>query len=292
MVIYKAYISNCPILGETMGKVEGKLILNEIKLHLGNYDLNIIEEPQIVLNNFGKFKGQPVHTTDLLIEDIPESEFNDAEELSTEVASLLSLATCSMVSKFGYEFGAERTEYSIFGQLLYFRPLLDTKNGSLIRRFLEGAWPVYHSLKVSRKLNIAFQYFVWSQLNEQPIELSLVTTFVLYENLKHTFAIQQGYPFIREFFRPHGATTPNTRTKGFKELLREMFNTVGMVPNLDGIISLRNELVHSGISNLNLHEYIDIYSDCHDILREYLLKVLKYKGPYFPYSSPNQPIVI
>ncbi|GAH40448.1 unnamed protein product, partial [marine sediment metagenome] len=226
---------------------------------------------------------------------IPEDQFNDADTLASEVASLLSLATCSMVTKFGYEFKNTKPETkvnAVFGQLLYFRPLIDTKNGSSIRRFLELTWPAYHSLKTYRKFNIAFQYFVWSQLNEEPIELSLVTTFVLYENLKHTFAIKQGYPFINGFFRPHGATTSKARTKGFKELLQEMFNAVRMTPNLDAIISLRNELIHSGISKLSLPKYIDIYTECHDILREYLLKLLQYTGPYFPYSSPNKPAVI
>lgn len=293
MALYKAYIANCPILGETMSNVEGSLVLNEIKLHLGKYDLRIIESPQIVLNHLGKFKGRSVYTTDLTIQDLPEDEFHEAEELAGEVASLLSLATCSMVTKFGYEFGTEKVEYSVLGQLLHFRPLLNTQNGGHIRGFLEQTWPAYHSLKASRKLNIAFQYFVWSQLNEEPIELSLVTTFVLYENLKHTFAIQRNYPFIKGFFRTHGATVSRPgRAISFGELLREMFSLVGMSPNLGAIISLRNELIHSGISGLNLSEYIDAYSECHDILREYFLRLLHYTGSYFSYSDFNKAAII
>lgn len=296
MADYCAYIANCPIIGECTSTIDGTKYLNIIKLHLGQFDLKIVEEPQVVTKNLGEFRGHSKHTTKLLIENIAEDQLKNAEELAGEVASLLSLATCSMVTKFGYEFHNGKPIQSInpiFGKLLYFRPLIDTKDGSLIRKYLELTWPAYRHLKDSRLLNIAFNYFVWSQLNEEPIQLSLVITFVLFENLKHTYAMQQGYPFIKGFFREHGATLSKPgKSKSFQELLKEMFEAVGMTPKLDSIKKLRNDLIHSGVSNLNLREYIDIYSECHDILREYLLKLLKYTGTYFPYSSPNKPAVI
>lgn len=99
--------------------------------------------------------------------------------------------------------------------------------------------------------------------------------FVLLENLKHTFAIERGYPFTRGHFRDASG-----RTKSFEKLLKEMFNVVGMYPDLTKIIKLRNETIHSGMSTLNMNEKEEIYINSHNLFREYFLRLLNYKGEY------------
>ena len=66
---YTAYLANCPLIGELMSQVGNDLVSNEIKLKLGGYDITISESPDVVLD-ISKYKGQSVHTTDLIIENI------------------------------------------------------------------------------------------------------------------------------------------------------------------------------------------------------------------------------
>lgn len=298
MADYRALIANCPMIGELPGTkaAGGTGYLDTIKLHLGQFDLELVEVPAIVTRNLGESKGEAVYTTDLYIRGISANQFDAAERLASEVAELLSLAACSMVMKFGYQFhdtDHEGQEQLITGHLQYFRPVIHTHSGASIREFLERTWPTYQRLRDVRKLNIAFQYHAWAQASGPPMELNLLTTFALLENLKHTFAIEQGYPFIKGFFRSHGATNSQPgRSRSFRSLLQEMLKAVGMTPNLDAIIDMRNELVHSGLSLLSMAGYRNVHGASHDILREYLLRLLQYSGSYFSYSSPNVPRTI
>jgi len=135
-------------------------------------------------------------------------------------------------------------------------------------------------------LDIVRHYYVLAEKPSQPIELKLVVLFVLLENLKHTFAVQQGYPFIKGSFRNQGATSSKPGgQKSFKCLMNEMFAAVSMSPDVSRIIKLRNELIHSGILVLSFQEKKDIYEFCQDLIREYLLRLLDYKGEYLSYSG-------
>ena len=290
---YRALIANCLMLGERFGIVGGKKYLNLINLSLDKFDVELEENPDIVSSNFGDFKGIALHTTNLHIKNLTSTQFEDVELVATEVAELMSLATCSSVQKCGYNFEGKGSLEPVIGQVQYFRPSIDTHRGALVRSFLEKTWPAYHQVRNDRKLNVAFQYYVLSQQNELPMELLLVISFVLLENLKHNFALYQGYPYLKGYFRLKGATTSKPgQKKTFEELLEEMFQQVGMTPTLASIIQLRNELIHSGISTLDTSTQTAIYDKCQDIIREYLLKFLGYTGQYYPYSSPNRPSII
>ncbi len=293
MADYLALIANCPLMGELSSSVGDQRYLNLIKLRIDKFDIEIIEDPKIVTHNFSDFQGQRLHTTDLRIRDISNAQFKDAELIACELGELLSLATCSPVRKYGYDFEGERLLQAVTGQMQYFRPLIDTHRGDLVRSLLEKTWPAYRQLRDVRKLDIAFQYYVLSQQSEQPREMLLVVTFVLLENLKHNFALHQGYPYIKGYFRSYGATTSKPgKGRGFEELLVDMLQQVGMTPALGSIIQLRNELIHSGISTLDTTTQTTIYCSCQDIIREYLLRLLKYTGQYYPYSTSNKPSMI
>jgi len=293
MADYLALIANCLIMGEHYSIVGEQKYLNLIKLSLDKLDIEIEELPDLLTHNLDDFKGKAKYTTNLFIKNISSTQFKNAELIASEIAEVLSLATCSPVRKFGYDFQGEGSMKPFMGQLQYFRPLIDTHRGDLVRGFLEKTWPAYHRLKNPRNLNIALQYFVLSQMSGQPMELLLVVSFVLLENLKHSFALQQGYPYIGGYFRPHGATASKLgKAKGFKELLEQMFKQVGMTPALQSIIDLRNEIIHSGISSLSRSAQTTIYDNCQDIVREYLLRLLGYTGQYYPYSTPNAPATI
>jgi hypothetical protein len=181
----------------------------------------------------------------------------------------------------------------VMGQIEYSRPAIETTRGDLVRSFLEKTWAKYHELRAGRKINLAFNYYVLSQQSGQPMELLLVVSFVLLESLKHHFALDAGYPFIKHFFRQKGATVskPGPR-RTFEDLLREMFQEVGMSPNLTPIKDLRNDLIHSGLSTKPQIDQTAIYDACQDIIREYLLRLLDYTGDYCRFSTPNNVSII
>lgn len=285
---YKALIANCPMRGEKYGISGGRRYLNTIKVTVGGFDVEIEEIPDLVVKNFGDFRGRSLHTSDLYIRNISSTQLSQAETLAQEIAELLSLATCSPVVKYGYSFDGYGEAHTCFGQLQYFRPIIDTHQGKSVRTFLETCHPTYHRLRGPRKLYVALQYHTLAQQNDQPMELLLAITFVLLENLKYNYAVNVGYPLIRGYFRQFGATSANPgHTKEFRKLLSAMFGDVGMSPDLSSIISLRNDIIHSGISTMGLNTQTHIYSMSHDIIREYLLRLLNYVGGYYPYSSPN-----
>jgi hypothetical protein len=282
---YKAFIANCLIQGELPTEVEAGRVWNLIKIKLDGFDLQLIEHPEFITQPHSQFDGQTLHTTDLVITDLKPVDFDRAQTLSHEVAWLLSFATVSEVGNFGYyysEVDPVATTQSMTGRVYVGLPVINTLLGSTVREFLKQTWPTFHALRTVRQLDIVFDYFVFSQLSRQPIELQLLISFVLLENLKSTFAHERGYPFERGRFRP----TPGARTeKTFAELLKEMLQAVGMTPDLSKIIELRNKIIHSGITQLPVPERVEIFFFTQDIIREYLVRLLNYQEAYSLYQQ-------
>lgn len=63
-----------------------------------------------------------------------------------------------------------------------------------------------------------------------------------------------------------------------------MFEDVGMNPRLKQVVRLRNEIIHFGLSRKPYASLRKDYDYCHDIVREYLLRLLCYDGEYLLYS--------
>jgi len=202
---YRALLANCPMIGEEFTVVGADRVRNLTRVLVNGFNIELLEKPEIIANNLGAFKGKTLHTTDLIVRNVAETQFNDIEMLASEIAELLSFATSSPVWKFGYDFGGKGINNQVIGQIAHFSPAIDTVRGDAIRSFIEKTWVKYHNLRTRRKVNLAFYYYVFSQQNGQPMELLLIASFVLLESLKHNFALDSGYPFIRGFFRLKGA---------------------------------------------------------------------------------------
>jgi len=292
MTDFRATLVNALFCGEEWSsQSDGSSVRNLIRLRLGDRNVELIQSPDLVSARWGDFKGRQVDTTQLVIRDLPASDVPEALSLARSVASLLSLATCSEVCVRAYEHAdasPSATWWAVVGSAWFFCPTIETADGSCVKLFLESTWKAYLKLREPRKLDVAFEYFVLSQKPGYPIELKLVTAFVLLENLKHTWARQEGYPWIKRRFREKGATETNPGPEvGFKEMLTRMFQAIGMTPDLELIVSLRNELIHEGVSALSTEEHFEAYAICQDLIREYLLRLLAYRGSFSPYSAPN-----
>jgi hypothetical protein len=292
MADYHALIANCPIGGELYSPTPEGEVLNLIRLHVGGFDIELHQVPQFILKYAINYAGLTMHTTDLYIRNLRPEHFHLAECIAQEVAELLSFATMSDACCYGYEFSDVKPiaqQRAVLGEMRCFRPLFDTRNGASVRQLLETTFPTYHSLRVQRKLNIAVSYYLLAAKGDLPIEAYLVFLFVLLEHLKHTYGLEQGYLWVNHGFRHKpGGPHPSGSRVTFNQMLSAMFGAVGMAPPLSSLVALRNELIHSGMSQLSLSAKRDMWYATHDIVREYFLKLLGYKGMYYDFSKGAQ----
>lgn len=230
-------------------------------------------------------------TTQLTIADISSQQFEEAKAAAGDLCWLLMLATMSPVMPFAYQYGKQRSGHSTSGRLQIFRPTIETQDGSAVRAFCEACWLEFRRLKASRQLVVPIHYLVDADSDGVLSEVRLLMAYAALENLKATFA--DGTPGIT-FNGKHYVekdTAGKQRPLGFKILLERMLAAVGMTPPLDDLIELRNEIVHRGLSNKSFPELRTQYEHAQDILREYLLRLLGFKGLYIGYGSLS-PVVL
>jgi hypothetical protein len=279
------YLLNCFIGGETATtQSDGSSIMNRIDLEFGGRDITIIQRPEIIRAKPSEHRGQAVPTTTVVVRNVEIDEREAVLDLLRGLSSLLSFATGSDVAL--YEWSHQGGEvlgggWSVVAHMGYFRPPFDIRDGKAIGTYLELVWREYFRLEQTRQLRVAIHMLVLAETRSLPLELKLATMFILLENLKSTFADEQGYPFHDGYYRKASG-----KVWSFKALLSDMFKKVGMPsPNLSAIVDLRNEIIHSGISQTSFEHQRDIYDNCQDLMREYLLRLLGYTGDFLLYSG-------
>ena len=280
----KGYLLNCFIGGEEVThKGDGSWVRNRIAVSFADYEILIVQRPEAIRANAGDYRGQAIDTTEVIVRNIEPSDFDDVIEKLRGLTTLLSFITCSQVVLNGWECAEVDPSgqfWSVMARTGCFRPVLELVDGRAVREFLENVWPIYFQLEQPRKLRVAIDYYVSTQVLGLPMELKLVTIFVLLENLKATFAAYRGYPYKQGWYRK-----PNGKPRYFKPLLEEMFKNVRMAPALASIIELRNEIIHSGISQMPYMKQTQIYEDCYDLIWEYFMRLLGFSGSFFLFSG-------
>lgn len=276
----KGFLSNCFVGGEG-GNVRsgGRWVRDTIDLRFGGREVSIVQKPEALIVNPSKYNGWFVETTTVVMRDVRVEERDEARELLDRLSYLLSFAGCSQVAFYGWEHSEEpplKEHWATVARARYSRPTLDIRRGTVVRRYLEGVWPEYFRLEEQRDLRRVVDIFVIAETHGLPLELRLATLFILLENLKSTFAKEQGFQFDgRNYLKPSGSAWT------FNGLLSEMVKGVGMrQPDLGPIVDLRNEIVHSGASQTSFKHQNQIYDDCQDIAREYLLRSWGYSGEF------------
>lgn len=285
MPTFTAKFSNYFGVGETRTDYDdGGWCWNIIESKLGRYRVRIIQNRDLISNKI-KPQGMP-YTTDIEVYGV--KIYKEGERVVNDLSRLLSLASFSQVVPFEYSFEGYSRRPNISAEAMYFRPLIDIKNGDSTRAYLEKTWTVYRKNKRGRKLAEVIEMLTVAELPVQPLEVKLAQIFIVMENLKGTYARQNKIPFSKGFFR--NVTKPNKPlhkqpTYGFEDLLKLMFSDVGMNPSLKRVIRLRNEIIHFGLSRKPYSSLRKDYDYCHDVVREYILRLLHYEGGYFLYSK-------
>lgn len=259
-----------------------------LSLRLSRCRVKVIQKTDVISNKL-KPNGF-VPTTEIEIEGV--KSFSSGEIMVNDICRLLSLASMSQVLPFVYEFGGNQKSISVSGQSMFFRPLFTIQNGQQVKSFIEQVWVQYRKLKKTRKLPEIIEMLTISELPSQPLEVKLLQVFVVLENIKGTYAHTKKMPFFKGYFRqlsnPPKANLAKEKALNFKELLTFALKDVRMKNNLHRIIRLRNEIIHFGLSRRPYTSLTKNYDSCQDLIREYLLRLLQYKGPYLIYSKASR----
>jgi hypothetical protein len=288
-------IYNNPILGEEFsdyGAAPGQRLRNHIRLKLSRFRIDLYQLPS-AFRPFGELHGMLVHTTDIFVRNVPTTRERAAVGVVNDLCWLLSLATVSQVRPFSYTFDRKMWAQNTTGVTMRFRPAIETQDGAVVRRFIEGTWTNFRKLKRGRKLREVIDYIATAEIREQPLEVRLLLAIVTLENLKATYAHAQKIPFVAGHFRKPGKRPQPSKwpTYSFRELLYQMLAQEGMRVGLQRVIALRNQIVHFGLSTRPVQREAKYYEISQQVIREYLLRLLRYHGPYFRYDTQQTEIL-
>jgi len=280
-----AYLANCLVAGHTMTRNANSLSRDTIEFNCGRLLLVLKQDAEVVSGDLEKLKGRFCETSKVVVRDVAAEDVPTVLKVVDRLCWLLSFAGLSRVLCYRYEYpdgSGLGTHHTVFGVADYFRPTFDIRDGQVVKSFVEQTYPNFVRLEQSRKLNVVIDYFLQAERQNQPTECRLIFTLVLLENLKYTYAHAKPISFVDGHF-----IKPNGERYSFKELLKMMFREVDMRPDLSSAVSLRNEIIHSGLSQEPHHQQWAMYEKIHDLLREYILRLLDFHGTYLVYSSDS-----
>lgn len=286
----RAHVANCLIGGETITDLGNKSFIRDTaKFTCEGREFIVNQKPEVVSGTpLSEFTGRFSLTTQILVPNVAKSAVPKVLAVIDRICWLLSFACQSKIVCYCHDYPADGkagARQAVVGTARFFRPVFEIRDAPVIREFIDRTYPVYVQLEQSRMLNVAIDYLLQAEREALPTECRLIFAFVLLENLKHTYATSEGIPFVKGFFRV--GPSPKDSTISFKVMLTRMFKAVGMTPALDDIVSLRNAIVHSGVSDLTHKENWKAYEQVQDLVREYILRLLGFKGSYALYSEVN-----
>lgn len=274
---------------------QGK-VRNVIKFKFDKYECQLNILPEVIgfdSRRLYKQKGKFIESGHIFIKGI--SSKDEGEQVSTDICRLLSLATMSKVVWYSYSYGNERRSKSTSGFYNSSRPLLDYERPNLIQVFLQQCWKPYQENRDSRNLFEVIEYLLQCERPNQPLEIKLVFASIILESLKSTYAHTRDYRFdgsglltkepSNENLKCDDKTKCKNRYMSFRALLKEMLFQEQIDVDLTEIIKLRNEVFHNGLSSKDYEHMNATYKYAQDVIREYLLRLLGYKGEYYLYSK-------
>lgn len=256
---------------------------------------------------------QPVNPiTQIQVRDFEDYELNEILKKIDNICLMLSLLTENRVHRINSTLNNNPINGTPFTQIPYgiaeIRSLIPTnKNG--ISDFITKYYKNFESLIEPRQLNIAIGYLCDAHTHTY-YETKLIIHYVLIENLKHTFALEQGYKERGgKFSHPNYPDLnylcpnkieycfdPNTglwKHKiygkcGSAEMTRRMFETAGIKRNneiLKRTLEKRNKMIHEGVllevGHLDYSKQAqEDFNTINDLIRNYLLRLIGYKGIY------------
>lgn len=267
---FVARIANCLVCGNVL-ESDGS---SKLILCLENRDVELIQASEIqkTTNLRDNFQGKLVPTSTLIIKNVQENDLSDVRDFIFSFCFLMSFITCSQVVFYSQKFPKNSSTWAVVGKVNIYGNVIDFRNGSVVKDFIVTVWDKFRSEQKARRLDMIFDYLHNANYPGSTIESKLVFSFVTLESLKYTFALQNKIPFAKGFFRK-----PNNSTYGLLELLQKMFAEVDIGFNNKTVIkSLRDEIIHSGLSQKDFSYNFNVYREVQNLIRNYLCALIGY----------------
>ncbi len=286
----RAYVANFLGRGHEITKYKDKWIRDSLSFNCDGFIFQFIQNREIITGNLDSFKGQFTKSTEVLIKDVKENDVKKALAVLNRICWLLSFAGLSRVICYGHEYpdGTGFGKFSsVVGEAAYFRPSINIQDGNQTIEYIQTCYTGYKQLEQKRKLNVVIDYLVQAEKPGQVSELKLIIGFVVLENLKDSYARSMSIPYKKGYYRKVPKPIKGDDRYSFEELLHLMLQQVKMKKGLKRIKNLRNEIIHSGVTRKQYSWQWKKYEGLHDLLREYILRLMGYSGNYLTYASAS-----
>ena len=224
-------------------------------------------------------KTKPDQLAEILVENVVPGQKEATMEAVKRICWLLAFATQSQVACYGHDYpdgSPHKVRNGVHRAGQNADPVIEPADGSAIRMFVDRAYPQFKALEGARSLKVVIDYMLQAARPGLPMECRLVFLSVLLENMKHTYGTQLK-------FASKGGKFVDPVTKGrldFQEMMNRMFGAEGMTPNLQPLVGLRNDVLHTGMVNMTIQQQKAQYDAATDLIREYLLRLLGFKGTF------------
>ena len=262
----RAYVMNSKVQGESFSEeVDGKVVRDT--------SVFTCEGQRFVLQT------KPEQRAEILVENVGPQQVTATMEAIERICWLLAFATQSQVACYGHNH-PDCTPHKLLNSI--HRPgqeadhVINPADGAAIRKFVDQTYPQFKALESARSLKVVIDYMLQAARPGLPMECKLVFLSVLLENLKHTYGTHLQYAIKGGKF-----VDPVTKARlGFQDMMNLMFSAVGMAPGLQPLVDLRNEVLHTGVASLTHAQQKLQYDAATDLIREYLLRLLGFKGNF------------
>ena len=262
----RAYVMNSKVQGESFSEeVDGKVVRDT--------SVFTCEGQRFVLQT------KPEQRAEILVENVGPQQVTATMEAIERICWLLAFATQSQVACYGHNY-PDCTPHKLLNSI--HRPgqeadhVINPADGAAIRKFVDQTYPQCKALESARSLKVVIDYMLQAARPGLPMECKLVFLSVLLENLKHTYGTHLQYAIKGGKF-----VDPVTKARlGFQDMMNLMFSAVGMAPGLQPLVDLRNEVLHTGVASLTHAQQKLQYDAATDLIREYLLRLLGFKGNF------------
>ena len=222
---------------------------------------------------------KPDQLAEILVENVAPQQVTATLEAIERICWLLAFATQSQVACYGHNY-PDCTPHKLLNSI--HRPgqeadhVINPADGAAIRKFVDQTYPQFKALESARSLKVVIDYMLQAARPGLPMECKLVFLSVLLENLKHTYGTHLQYAIKGGKF-----VDPVTKARlDFQDMMNLMFSAVGMAPGLQPLVDLRNEVLHTGVATLTHAQQKLQYDAATDLIREYLLRLLGFKGNF------------
>lgn len=303
MAVFTAKIANFIGWGEVSRRYKTKKAKgrhrNTFQVRLNGHLVTIRQKTRVLSPNKNALRGKFVESSTIRVSHI--KTFAEGDEFVTDLCWLLGFATQSRVIAYELEFQGKRVRRSVMGAYNSWRPPFGRGIGE-ITDFLSQTWPAYQQLKTTRPVAAFIHMINVSDLSGNVMEVAASFGMQCLEAVKSYYAIDEGHKHSIQEDKNGRFRYPSGKEPTFKDLMTKTLAAVGMpLPgSFDRIKKLRDALIHRGfiretdrvasyifgqLSPGALHRAMfEVMEEVHDLLREYMLRLLGYKGSYWSYS--------